>query len=242
MELRKGINIMTTTGNETIREMAAGSLAAVRVFEKFGIDYCCGGRRPLDDACRSLGLDAVQVRTELDAALAGTPASDRDWNQAPLADLVAHIVTTHHAYLQRELPAISTRLEKVYRVYNERYGPTLTGLPEVYEALRSELESHLQKEEQILFPAIINRERGGAQAPTCFGSVANPIRMMEHEHDNAGAALAEIRRITADFAVPDYACVTYKALMSGLDELERDLHMHIHLENNVLFPRAIAAE
>jgi regulator of cell morphogenesis and NO signaling len=137
-------------------------------------------------------------------------------------------------------------LEKVYRVYNERYGETLIGLPEVFAALYAELEMHMRKEETILFPAVASYEKaltGGSPLPrTCFGSVRNPIRMMELEHDNAGTALANIRAITSEYAIPDYACVTYKSLMAGLRELEQDLHMHIHLENNILFPRAVALE
>ena len=230
------------TGNLTVREIAGSSLAAVRVFEKLGIDYCCGGKRPLAQVCLEKGYDAGAVQGELDRAMADAPAADRDWTTAPLTELIGHIVDTHHTYLRRELPAIGIRLEKVYRVYNERHGPTLTGLPQVFAALRAELELHMQKEEMILFPVVaaceasVQSSRELPQSP--FGSVANPIQMMEAEHESAGQALARIREITNDFAVPDYACVTYRALMSGLDELERDLHLHIHLENNILFPRA----
>jgi regulator of cell morphogenesis and NO signaling len=226
----------------TVAEIAANSLAAVRVFEKHGIDYCCGGKRPLVDVCREKGLDAELVQGELDTALANGPATARDWNTAPLAGLVEQIVTTHHEYLRRELPAIETRLEKVYRVYNQRYGPTLVGLPEVYAGLRAELELHIRKEEMILFPAIVACEaavNSGKPLPTLpFGTISNPIHMMEAEHESAGEALVKIREIARNFELPEYACVTYRALMSSLDELERDLHMHIHLENNILFPRA----
>jgi regulator of cell morphogenesis and NO signaling len=221
---------MILTQDPTVREIAANSLAAVRVFERLGIDYCCGGNHPLAEVCQQMGLNVAVVREELDAAILGTPSADRDWSTAPLPELIRHIVDTHHAYLRREMPAIETRLEKVYRVYNQRYGPTLTGLPQVFEALRAELESHLLKEERILFPAIVRNET----------AVAGPIRMMEFEHDNAGQALAKIREITNNFEIPGYACVTYRALMSGLAEMEQDLHMHIHLENNILFPRAQA--
>jgi regulator of cell morphogenesis and NO signaling len=131
----------------------------------------------------------------------------------------------------------------VYRAYNERYGETLTGPPEVLAGLRGVLETHyFQKEERILFPAIAALEAGSGPSHACFGSVAQPIRMMEAEHANAGSALARIREITSNFAVPDYACITYRSLMAGLQELEQDLHVHIHLENNALFPRAIALE
>jgi regulator of cell morphogenesis and NO signaling len=226
----------------TVRDIAASSLAAVRVFEKLGIDYCCGGKRPLADVCQEKGYDADAVQKQLDDAMALSPGNGRDWSTEPLTDLIQHIVSTHHAYLGRELPAIQARLDKVYRVYNERYGPTLIGLPEVFNALRAELESHLRKEEMILFPAIAAYEaalNSGECLPRVpFGSVANPIAMMENEHESAGEALANIRAITHGFEVPEHACVTYRALISGLEELERDLHMHIHLENNILFVRA----
>lgn len=231
---------------QTVAEIAANSLAAVRVFEKWGIDYCCGGKRPLAEVCRDKGVNAAAVEAELETALAGSQAPAVDWNEAPLADLAAHIVATHHAYLYRELPAIAVRLEKVYRVYNQRYGPTLVGLPEVFAALRAELESHMRKEEMVLFPAVaayeIAARNGQPLPPSCFGTVANPIRMMEAEHESAGQALGRIREITNDYELPGYACVTYRALMSGLAELESDLHLHIHLENNILFPRAIRLE
>lgn len=230
----------------TVSTLAANSLAAVRIFEKYGIDYCCGGKRPLTDVCREKRLDATTIQQEITAAQTPNKTEQTDWNTAPLADLIHHIVTRHHEYLRAELPAIQTRLDKVFRVYNERYGPTLIGLPEVYAALRSELELHLRKEEMILFPAVLAAEQaaitGIPAPPTCFGSVANPIHMMESEHESAGQALAQIRAITANFTPPDHACVTYRTLMSSLHELETDLHMHIHLENNILFPRAARQE
>ena len=233
---------MGMTETTTVAEIAASSLAAVRVFERFDIDYCCGGKRPLADVCRDKGYDPELVRRELDSALAGSDTPERDWNTSPLAELIAHIVTTHHEYLRREFPALQARLDKVYRVYNDRYGSTLPGLPEVFAGLRAELEMHMKKEELVLFPAIAECERalsaGLPPPPTPFGTVANPIHMMEVEHESAGKALARIREITGDYSLPEYACVTYRALMSGLEEMERDLHLHIHLENNILFPRA----
>jgi regulator of cell morphogenesis and NO signaling len=221
-----------------VADLAARSLDAVRVFERFGIDYCCGGKRPLGEACTERGIDAGAVQRELTEAMSSPAEGNRDWTTEPLPELIHHIVSTHHEYLKREFQPLSERLAKVYRVYNERYGPTLTGLPEVFAALRSELEMHLMKEEQILFPAI---ESAGQAASPC-GSIAGPIRMMESEHAGAGDALAKIRSITGDFAIPEYACVTYRALMAGLQELEKDLHLHIHLENNILFPRALELE
>jgi len=237
---------MLNIQDATVSEIAADSLAAVRVFERLGIDYCCGGKRPLADVCREKGQHLASVQSELESAMSADTPSARNWSAAPLRELIEHIIGTHHEYLRRELAPLSARLEKVYRVYNERYGDTLIGLPDVFAGLRSELEMHIRKEEAILFPAIAGYEAssiGGTPLPkTLFGSVNGPIRMMEAEHDSAGKALAEIRTITADYAIPDYACITYRSLMAGLQELEQDLHMHIHLENNILFPRAIALE
>jgi regulator of cell morphogenesis and NO signaling len=233
---------MLTMRDATVSEIAANSLTAVRVFERLGIDYCCGGKRPLADVCRDKGLDVAAVETELVSAAKAMAGAGRDWNAAPLRELIDHIVGTHHEYLKRELGPLAARVEKVHRVYNERYGETLTGLPEVFAGVRSELELHLQKEEMILFPAIAALEAGSGPSHTCFGSVAQPIRMMEAEHDSAGAALARIRDITSNYAIPEYACVTYRSMIAGLQELEQDLHVHIHLENNILFPRAIALE
>jgi regulator of cell morphogenesis and NO signaling len=237
---------MQSNQSATVADIATGSLAAVRVFERLGIDYCCGGKRPLEDVCRDKGLDTAFVQSELNAAANNSAAPARDWNSAPLRDLVAHIVGTHHEYLKREFQPLSERLEKVYRVYNQRYGQALIGLPEVFSALRSEMEMHMQKEERMLFPAIVAAETAadaGMSLPqTPFGGVSNPIRMMEAEHEDAGQALATIRTITGNFEIPDYACVTYRALINGLKELEQDLHLHVHLENNFLFPRAIGLE
>ena len=205
----------------TVAEIAAGSLAAVRLFERLGIDYCCGGKRPLDEVCREKGLDSAAVRRELDAAMAESSGDTRDWTTAPVGELIEHIVSVHHGYLRRELPALSARVEKVHRVYTARgQGDGLAGLPQVYGALRAELESHIEKEENVLFPVL----------ETCGPEL---IRTLELEHESAGGALAGIREITRNYAVPEYACVTYRAMLAGLKELEQDLHMHIHLENNV---------
>jgi regulator of cell morphogenesis and NO signaling len=239
---------MQATDGKTVAEIAAGSLAAVGVFERFGIDYCCGGKRPLDQVCREKGLAAEDVQRELDRAMARRPAEERDWSAASLRDLIAHIVGTHHDYLKRELGPLGERVSKVERVYSARPEAVerVAGLSPVFEELASELLLHLQKEEMALFPAIESCEAAAnanqALPSLPFGSVANPIRMMESEHDSAGRALSRLREITKDFEVPEYACVTYKAMISGIRQLEEDLHMHIHLENNVLFPRALTLE
>lgn len=237
---------MQVMENVTVAEIASKSLSAVRVFERRGIDYCCGGKRPLAEVCRAKGIDPGEVQRELDEALNASSEPPRDWTAVSSQELIAHIIAAHHSYLRRELPAIATRLEKVYRVYNQRYGETLPGLPAIFAGLQTELEAHMRKEEAVLFPFIVAYETafhsGGPLPEVTFGSVGNPIAAMEADHESAGEALARIREITRDFQVPEYACVTYRALMSGLRDLEQDLHMHVHLENNILFPRAVQLE
>lgn len=225
------------TQQQTVGEIAANSLAAVRVFESHGIDYCCGGQKPLDQACREKGLDAEKVLSEV--LRANGQSQDRNWTAASLGDLISHIVDTHHAYLTREFPVLTDRMAKVRKAHGEQF-PWLALLAQQLQALREELEAHTLKEERILFPFIERAESVGMQfAAPPLGTFAHPIAVMEHEHDSAGRALAEMRRLTDGYQLPQGACNTFRALYEGLEELEGDLHMHIHLENNVLFPRAL---
>lgn len=237
---------MSTNATPTVAEIAAGSLEAVRVFEKFGIDYCCGGKRPLDEVCREKGISAADVKKDLETALNGKPSAGREWEQAPLRDLIAHIIETHHEYLKLELPRLSDRMNKVARVHGPKDPATFSELPGIFEDMRAELEMHMRKEEIILFPSIERYEaafESGQPLPQLpFGSLRNPIAMMESEHQGAGDALVRMRQLTKGYQVPDYACPTFRALWKGLEEVEHDLHRHIHLENNILFPRAIAME
>jgi regulator of cell morphogenesis and NO signaling len=234
---------MTTT--VTLADLAATSPSAIRILEQYGLDYCCGGKQAIEDACLSKGLAPEQILQEIDAA-AVTAAVDRDWQTAPLDELVSHIVETHHAYLKLDLPVLEARIEKVVAVHGARDPQRLPRLLAVFAGLRRELEAHLHKEEAILFPFIVQYGRAESRnqpvPPVPFGSIANPIAAMEREHVGAGDALAEIRELTSDFNPPAYACATVRALYDGLKSLEQDLHVHIHLENNILFPRAIALE
>ena len=236
---------MTWSESTPLAELAAASAAAVRILERHGLDYCCGGARPLKDAAREKGLDAAAILAEIEQAQAGAPA-DRDWRAAPLDELADHIVKTHHEYLKLNLPALSSRLAKVLEVHGAKDPARLRAMSETFGALRAELEEHLHKEEIILFPFIERCARAASQGlplpPAPFGTIANPIRVMEREHETAGAALARLRELTAGYTLPEWACDTARALWRGLEDLEQDLHMHIHLENNILFPRAIALE
>jgi len=213
-----------------------------RVFEALQIDYCCSGGRPLHAACVQRRLDPQQVLQQLQAATA-TAADEppANWTAASMTELCDHIQQTHHVYLQRELPRLQAMLEKVCEVHGPRHAE-LGEVRQAFAALQAELGPHMFKEEQILFPAIRRLEQSAARPDFPFGTVANPIRMMEHEHDNAGDALAHIRLATADYRVPEDACPTYRALLDGLHQLELDMHQHVHKENNILFPRAIERE
>jgi regulator of cell morphogenesis and NO signaling len=228
------------TPQTTVRDIAVAIPASVRVFEKYSIDFCCKGNRPLDAACQEAGVSAAAVLEEVREAGQTAPAASVDWSKAPARELIGHIVSRHHGYLQAELPPIEARLEKVVANHSAA-NPWLNEVRDVFLGLRDELLSHLRKEETILFPYIEAME-SGRPAHACFPTVAAPIRMMFFEHDNAGAALAELRRLSDGYSAPETGCPGFRALMHDLAALEADLHQHIHLENNILFPRAIEME
>ncbi len=235
---------MTPT-TQTVRDIALEQPSSIRVFEQFGIDYCCGGRKPLSEACTAGKLEIGAVIAALEAA-AKTPELDiEDWAGKSLESLSQHIVTTHHAFVKRELPRLALIAAKVVN----RHGATKPELPLIAGTLArldAELTQHLTKEETVLFPYISNLEHAvatGAEKPhSCFRTIANPIAMMTQEHDAAGMLLAELRHLSHNFMTPDDACPTFHAFYDGLKEFEQDLHQHIHLENNILFPNAIELE
>jgi regulator of cell morphogenesis and NO signaling len=229
---------------KTVREVAVEFPGATRIFEKLGIDYCCGGGKALDEACLAAGVSADDVIALLEEA-GSTAAEARDWNAAPLSELVAHIVTRHHGFTREELVRVSNLLAKVCSVHGENH-PELHRLHTVFQELKHELTSHMLKEEQVLFPYIENLEtavRRGEPVPTpFFGTVRNPVRMMMQEHDDAGQALRDLREVSSNYQVPADGCISFRTLYQALEEFERDLHQHIHLENNILFPRATELE
>lgn len=238
---------MIAIDNQTVGEMVVEDFARTTVFEKHQIDYCCNGRRTLQEVCEEKGLSLAELTAELEEVRRSPDASDMgDWSQAPLATLAKHIVDRHHSYLRTTLPSIAEKLEKVGHAHSDSHGPMLAKLAHTFRGLATELMQHMQKEEMILFPAINRleeaRRQGSPPPPAPGGTLNNPIRMMEHEHDNAGAALKAMREATSDYTLPAGACVTFGALYSQLEEMEADLHHHIHLENNILFPRAAELE
>ncbi len=233
------------TTESTVRDVVAGDYRAATVFEKHGIDYCCGGARPLGAACREAGVPAEALLAEL-AGLGAAPREDgRDYAAMDPAALVDHIIATHHAYVRGAIPTLLAHTAKVAEKHGERH-PEMVEVARVFEGVAQEMTQHMMKEEQILFPyikALAQQAASGCPAaPSPFGSVQNPIRMMEMEHESAGNAMARIHELTRGFTPPDDACTTYQATLGELDEFERDLHQHVHLENNILFPRAVEME
>ncbi len=213
-----------------------------RIFERLGIDYCCGGANPLSVACQDKGLDPQAVLREL-TETAENHASDeqRDWSAATMSELADHIESTHHAYLRRELPRLTAMTMKVAAAHGQRE-PGLRELEAVFAEFRAELESHMEREEQVLFPLIRVLESAKTLPAFHCGSISNPIRVMVHEHENAGSALQRMRALTRGYQPSEEACNTYRAMLDGLAELETDMHLHVHKENNILFREANWAE
>ena len=228
----------------TVRDIVATDFRAAEVFERFGIDFCCGGRRPFDDACRSAAADPAVVLEALSAIWRSHGEGD-DVSSWPLDRLIDHIETTHHAYVRRALPAIARHLGKVLEAHGDRH-PELVRIGQAFAEMSDELQQHMIKEERVLFPYVrdlVDRQRAACgYAISPFGTVENPIRMMEREHREAAGTLQLIRELTGGYAVPSDGCSTYTVCMAELAQFERDLHLHVHLENNVLFPRAVALE
>jgi regulator of cell morphogenesis and NO signaling len=233
------------TASRTVRDVVVENPAATRIFEQLGIDYCCGGEKPLEEACAvaKLNLDEVLAKLEAQQYQPGQDGA-RNWQKESLSSLIEHITSTHHVFVRNESPRLTELIAKVSKVHGDSH-PELHNVQALFADLAQELSTHLMKEEQILFPYLVAIEQSapGESAPaSCFGTVRNPIRMMMFEHDNAGNALRELRRLTQDYLVPAGACVSFQTLYRALPEFEADLHQHIHLENNILFPRAIALE
>jgi regulator of cell morphogenesis and NO signaling len=239
------MSTMTTT--KTVGELAAENPAAARVFEKLGIDYCCHGSRNLGEACRAAALPVGVVEDALEVALETARAASpvRNWTAEPLADLIAHIRNTHHQYTRSEVARLEPLFGRVCAAHAANHSE-LHRMRETFSALAHELGLHLMKEEMVLFPYIERMEEAVVEKsplpPAPFGSVQNPVAMMVSEHDGAGEALRGLRAASNGYTVPPDACPSYRALYQALAAFEADFHQHIHLENNILFPRAIEME
>jgi regulator of cell morphogenesis and NO signaling len=215
---------------------------AMRYLESQGVDYCCGGHRSLREACDVAGRapeDILAGLAKLDAPAAGG-SSPQSWMNASLTDLLAHIESTHHAFLRTELPRLEALLEKVLAAHGKNH-PELDEIFDLLQALTMDLMPHMMKEEQLLFP-FIRQMDAGLPAEACFASVQSPIRVMEAEHEAVGSLLGRLRVCTDGYTDPADGCATFRAFYDGLKTLEEDVHLHIYLENQILHPRARAME
>lgn len=235
---------MNITPDTRIADIATANPATIKVFQSYGIDFCCGGKRPLAEACQEKHMTFGELRSALEAAGTGRP--DLPSAEAPIHELVRFIVDHYHADLREELPRLGQMAAKVLNVHGARYPEVIPALEATFRELREELEMHMMKEERILFPYALRLEEmaasGRALPASPFGSIEAPIGAMEHEHEDAGRALARMRELTNGYVPPEGACNTFRGLYHGLEQLETALHEHIHLENNVLFPRAARLE
>lgn len=223
---------MSITRNESVGRIAAEQPIATRVFARHGIDYCCGGAVPLDQACERQGLDPEVMLGEISQEVDRAQTPEQRWDEAPLGDLVTHILVSYHEPLREELSQLEAMTRKVAAVHRDKAPEMLSEVLAVFLGLKADLEDHMAKEEQILFPMI--QQGRGFMAD-------GPIFVMREEHEAAAEALRRLRSLTHDFTVPQEACNTWLALWHRLPALEESLHRHIHLENNILFPRALAS-
>ena len=232
--------------NNPILSQTVGSFVVERpsrskVFERFGLDYCCGGHKLLGEACAEGGLSAKAVIEALQQFDAAAPAEESALWGDDIAALTDHIESTHHAYLHEELPRLSHLVDRVANAHGST-DPRLLKLRIVWERFRGEMDLHMAKEEQILFPLCRRLAAGASAASFHCGSVRGPVAVMRAEHDDHAVNLGIIKDLTDNFAVPEFACNTYRAMLDALKELEQDLHRHIHKENFILFPAAEAVE
>jgi regulator of cell morphogenesis and NO signaling len=226
----------------TVGDIVAADFRTAGVFERFGIDFCCGGRRSVADACRAAAADPAALAQALQA-LPPIGGSGDDVARWPLDRLIDHIETKHHTYVRSAISTIGRYLAKLVEVHGARH-PELARIAAAFDQLGAELLQHMMKEEYVLFPYVreLAEREGCGRIPSPFGSVENPIRMMEREHREAGDELRLIRELTNGYAPPPDGCTTYRVCFAELAEFEADLHRHVHLENNVLFPKALELE
>lgn len=227
--------------NDTVGAIVRDRPSLSRLFETIKVDYCCGGKKTLEEACQGAGIDPQVFLLQLEDYTASDATPEIQFNELSLTELADHIEIVHHAYLHHELPRLEKMVIKVATVHGDKDN-RLNIIKNKFLALSSELSTHLFKEEQILFPMIRQLEVSDSLPMFHCGTVANPIRQMECEHDTAGEILAQLRELTEDYTPPAWACNTYRALLDALLMFEQDMHQHIHKENNILFPRAITLQ
>ena len=237
---------MINVQGKTVREIALEMPVTTRVFEEFKIDYCCHGNTPFDEACRNVGANPDVVLTKIDSVLDVSSGADRsNYSKMALSELITYILEKHHVYTKSEMEQLTPLMAKVASRHGDHFSYLLE-LKELFEELCYDLDPHMGKEEMVLFPYIEKLEYNHTNHLNSelspFGTVQHPVSMMTVEHEAVGEILEKMRKITNDYALPPEACPSFTALYHRLGEFERDIHQHIHLENNVLFPRAVAME
>ncbi len=230
---------MNTIDNKTVAEVVSENIKTAHIFKKYGIDFCCGGGITIDKACEKKNLDYSQLKEEL-LKVDDAPKA-YNYNSWKLDFLIDHILNVHHTYVEESIPLILQYSNRVAEVHGHHYTEVLK-INSLFNAVADELASHMNKEENILFPyikSLLQLELSEEPlSPPPFGSINNPIAMMESEHESAGDIFKEIAKLTNNYTPPEDACNTFRALYAKLDEFEQDLHQHIHLENNILHPKA----
>jgi regulator of cell morphogenesis and NO signaling len=236
---------MSFTSTTKVREIAVANPGAKKVLQDAGVDYCCGGERSLNEACLQSEVSAEEILERLQQNNRQVGPEEANWASARLSDLTRHIVEKHHTYVRGAIPRVSALLAKVKAKHGENH-PELAGIEEQFFDLEQEMYAHMQKEEQILFPYIEKLEHATEEKelfePPFFQTVRNPVHMMMQEHDSAGEALKAMRKLSFGYQVPAEACESYREVYRSLEEFEGDMHTHVHLENNILFPRAVELE
>ena len=242
-ELKINNGLIDKLNEKTLAEIVTDNTRSAIVFEEYGLDFCCNGKRLLSEACQEKNVDVNDVINSLTGLDSNEESKNANYWEPDF--LIDYIINNHHQYVRRMIPVISLHFDKVASVHGANH-PETKQIADLFLAVRQELESHMMKEERILFPYIkqlYNAQKNNEPiAPPPFGTIQNPIRMMEAEHQSAGNAMHKIRELSDNFITPEDACNSYKALYSELKEFEEDLHKHIHLENNILFPKAIESE
>lgn len=227
---------------KTVAEIVTDNYRTADTFRRHQIDFCCGGKQNLLKVCNDKSLDPQQIVAELQEQVNLPADSGTDFNLYSLKDLINHIISTHHEYVMESIPTLLTYADKVARVHGDRH-PELIQIKSLLQSIFMELTDHMQKEEQVLFPYTVALESAylnQSLLPSIpFGNFQNPISKMEDEHEKVGDLTGHVRRLASDFVPPEGACNTYRVFFAKLEEFERDLHTHVHLENNILFPRAL---
>jgi regulator of cell morphogenesis and NO signaling len=236
---------MSFTGETKVKDIAVSNPEARQVLEEAGLDYCCGGGKSLNNACLGADVSAEEILKRLQENNKDISPDAANWASAPLSDLTRHIREKHHQYVRTAIPRIRELLDKVKAKHGSNH-TEIADIETLFARVSQDMIMHMQKEEQILFPYIERMEQAasgkGTLEPPFFQTVRNPIQAMMKEHDSAGDLMKQIRKASIDYAPPADACTSYRALYQDLHEFEADLHQHVHLENNILFPRSVEME